>query len=62
MIAFPPKYPIFGVSASATTYKETIKTVLDAAHQGVPATVTHLAVHGLITSSEDDSLEVHKCF
>jgi N-acetylglucosaminyldiphosphoundecaprenol N-acetyl-beta-D-mannosaminyltransferase len=56
MMIFPPKYQIFGVSVSATTYEETTNSVLDAARQRVPATVTHLAVHGLITASDDQSL------
>jgi len=57
MISFPRKYPLFGVLVSATTYEETIASILYAAQQGVPATITHLAVHGLVTASKDPSLK-----
>lgn len=56
MMPFPPQYSLFGVSVSVTTYEETIKSILNAAKQGVSATVTHLAVHGLIIASNDCSL------
>jgi exopolysaccharide biosynthesis WecB/TagA/CpsF family protein len=41
---------LFGVDVSATSYDELTELLIRAARRGQPATVTHLAVHALITA------------
>jgi len=45
---WPPKYNMFGVNVSATTYSEALECVIKAVNEGQSACVSHLAVHGLI--------------
>ena len=52
-IEWPRKHSLFGVDVSATTYDEVVDVVIEAARAGVPARVSALAVHGLMTGSED---------
>jgi exopolysaccharide biosynthesis WecB/TagA/CpsF family protein len=55
-IHWPRKYNLIGVGVSATTYSESLALVLHAAKSGIPACVTHLAVHGLMLASRDDGM------
>ncbi len=50
---WPRKYNIFGVNVSATTYDETLDVVIHTAKAGRSACVSHLAVHGLVTGTQD---------
>lgn len=53
---WPNKYRLFDVKVSATTYDQALAAVARATEEGIPGTVTHLAVHGLITACEDIEL------
>jgi N-acetylglucosaminyldiphosphoundecaprenol N-acetyl-beta-D-mannosaminyltransferase len=55
-IHWPRKYNLVGVKVSATTYSESLALVLHAAKTGIPASVTHLAVHGLMLANRDDGI------
>jgi len=50
---WPVKLPIFGVGVSATTYDELADAILRAVRERRQACVTALAVHGLITATND---------
>ena len=50
---WPVKLPIFGVEVSATTCEELADAILRAARERRRACVTALAVHGLITATDD---------
>lgn len=56
LLSWPPKYCLFGVNVSATTYDEALRMVIHAAKQKKSVCVSHLAVHGLITATQDQSL------
>src|SRR4051812_14539770 len=47
---WPNRHELFGVDVSATSYDELTELLIRAARRGQPATVTHLAVHALITA------------
>jgi exopolysaccharide biosynthesis WecB/TagA/CpsF family protein len=49
----PGKYDLFGVGVCAISYDEVINSAILAAQLGIPATVTALAVHGLITARRE---------
>lgn len=53
---WPHKHNLLGIAISATTYEEALSMIIRAAKRKAPATVTHLAVHGLVTASSDSSL------
>jgi N-acetylglucosaminyldiphosphoundecaprenol N-acetyl-beta-D-mannosaminyltransferase len=53
-LQWPNKYDLFGVGVSATNYEEAVNLGISAAQRGIPATVTALAVHGLITARRED--------
>jgi len=55
-IHWPRKYNLIGVGVSGTTYSESLALVLQAARSGVPACVTHLAVHGLMVANRDHGM------
>ena len=57
-INLPPKYSIFGVKVSSTTYEESSNIIISAAKKSIPITVTHLPVHGLVLASKDPELKV----
>ena len=42
------KHNIFGVQVSVTTYEEALALIVRTAKRGVPATIDHMPVHGLI--------------
>jgi N-acetylglucosaminyldiphosphoundecaprenol N-acetyl-beta-D-mannosaminyltransferase len=46
-VAWPPKYDVFGVGVSATTYEQAKEAILAAARHRISATVTHMSSHGL---------------
>ena len=50
---WPRKHNVIGVNVSATTYDETLEAVILAAKARQPACVSHLAVHGLVTATQD---------
>jgi len=55
-IFWPRRYSVFGVEVSTTTYNEALKSVIFAAKERRSACVSHLAVHGLITATQDRQL------
>jgi exopolysaccharide biosynthesis WecB/TagA/CpsF family protein len=55
-VEWPSKHDLFGVQVSATTYDELLERVLQAARLNVPATIDHMAVHGLVEAVRDASL------
>jgi len=52
-IGWPAKYNLFGIQISATTYDEALGVIIQAAKARRSACVSHLAVHGLITATQD---------
>jgi exopolysaccharide biosynthesis WecB/TagA/CpsF family protein len=54
-VRWPPKYDIFGVNVSATTYEELLAAVTEAVRKGVPAIVAHMPVHGLVAAVRDEA-------
>ncbi len=54
--AWPPKFDIFGVGVSRTTYDEAVETILQAAWRHRAAVVSCFAVHALVTASRDPEL------
>ena len=50
---WPRKKNVLGVGISATTYDELLESVIEAVKVRRSACVSHLAVHGLITGSQD---------
>lgn len=55
-VNWPRKVDLFGVDYSPTTYDEATETILSAASQDVPGTVSCHAVHALISASCDPQL------
>ena len=55
-IRWPPKYDIFGVRVSATTYDEVTDVILAFARQRAPAVVSAHAAHAIVTASGDPGL------
>jgi len=55
-IFWPRRYSLFGVDISATTYHEALNRVIYAAKERRSVCVSHLAVHGLITATQDRQL------
>jgi exopolysaccharide biosynthesis WecB/TagA/CpsF family protein len=53
---WPRKYNVLGVGISATTYDELLDVVMGAAKARRPDCVSHLAVHGLVTASQNREL------
>jgi UDP-N-acetyl-D-mannosaminuronic acid transferase (WecB/TagA/CpsF family) len=53
---WPRKHNVLGVGISATTYDELLEVGIDAAKARRAACVSHLAVHGLVTASDDREL------
>lgn len=53
---WPPKYDLFGVKVSATTYDEAEEMILEAARRRVPAVVSLHAVHAVVTAAGDPRL------
>jgi exopolysaccharide biosynthesis WecB/TagA/CpsF family protein len=51
--AWPKRHSIFGVRVSATDYGEAARCIIDAARRREGATVTHMAVHALVTAAYD---------
>ncbi len=56
---WPKKYKILNLGVSATTYKEVVKLIISAAKMHIPALVTALPVHGVVTANCDPDL-LHK--
>lgn len=56
-LRWPQKYDIFGVGVSATTYDEAANLIITAAQKDISASVTHLPVHGIVTTSRDPLLK-----
>lgn len=52
---WPRKHDLFGVGVSATDYDECARVVLDAARRRQGGTVTHMAVHALMTAATEAS-------
>lgn len=50
---WPHKYNIIGVNVSAITYDEALPVVINAAKARKSVSISHLAVHGLVTGSQD---------
>jgi N-acetylglucosaminyldiphosphoundecaprenol N-acetyl-beta-D-mannosaminyltransferase len=53
---WPPRFDLFGVRVSATTYDEACDAILTAVHAGRPSVVSLHAVHAIVTSSTDPEL------
>lgn len=53
----PPRYDVFGVYVSKTDYDDALESVMAAAKAGIPLTVTHLAVHGLMEAADNQNLK-----
>ena len=56
-VCWPQKHSLFGVNVSATTYDEALDVITRAAWSGLPATVDHMPVHGLVEASQNPSLK-----
>lgn len=54
-LGWPRKYDVFGVGVSATTYEEAEELLIEAARRRQSVTVTHMAVHALITAVQDEN-------
>jgi exopolysaccharide biosynthesis WecB/TagA/CpsF family protein len=52
-LPWPRKCDLFGVGVSATTYDQAEEVIIRAARQRIPAVVTHLPVHGIVTAATD---------
>ena len=50
---WPTKHDVFGIGISATTYDDTIRAATEAVRNGTPAIITALAVHGLVSGTND---------
>ena len=55
-LCWPPKYDLFDVQVSATTYDETLEVILEAAARGVPAVASFYAVDALVGTSDAPAL------
>lgn len=55
-VSWPSKFDVFGVGVSATTYEDLLDRVVQAAGRGVPATVDHMPVHGLVEAVHSPAL------
>ena len=53
----PKKFNVFGIGVSSTSYREALEVVINAAKQKTSLCITHLAVHGLVTSARDEHLK-----
>jgi len=53
---WPPKYDLFGVQITATTYAEAEETIFRAVAQRVPAVISLHAVHAVMTAAGDPVL------
>jgi len=51
VMMWPPKYSVCGVKVSSTGYDEALHFIMSAARRRTGATVTALAVHGLVLAS-----------
>ncbi len=56
-MTWPPKYDIFGVQVSATTYAELVDRLIAAAQAGESAIVDFMPVHGLVESNRDPAFK-----
>ena len=54
--SWPEKHTVLGIGVSATTYDEAVHAIVRAAKEDRPACVTALAVHGLVTATQDPHL------
>ena len=55
-VDWPAKHDLFGVRVSATSYEESVTSLLDAARRGVPAVASFHAVHAIVTTAGDPEL------
>ena len=55
-LLWPPKFDLFGVEVSATTYEEAVDVILAAAEWRQPAVVSLHAAHAVVTASDDPEL------
>ncbi|MCP3873439.1 MAG: WecB/TagA/CpsF family glycosyltransferase [Desulfobacteraceae bacterium] len=52
-INWPQKHKVLNVGVSATTYDEVVHLIMLAAKKSIPALVTALPVHGVVTANSD---------
>lgn len=57
ILKWPQKHNLIGVAVSETIYDEASSLIIYAAQKHIPVTITHLAVHGLVTASADPSFK-----
>ena len=50
------KFPVLGVRVNAIDYAAAVQRIMNAAQQGMPLSVTALAVHGVMEASFDDDM------
>jgi N-acetylglucosaminyldiphosphoundecaprenol N-acetyl-beta-D-mannosaminyltransferase len=55
-LSWPTKYNVLGVHVSATTYEETVDTIIEAAKRRVAAIASFHAVHAVVTAAHDAEL------
>jgi exopolysaccharide biosynthesis WecB/TagA/CpsF family protein len=55
-LCWPPKYDVFHVQVSATTYEETVEILLEAAARGLSAVASFYAVDALVGTSDAPAL------
>jgi N-acetylglucosaminyldiphosphoundecaprenol N-acetyl-beta-D-mannosaminyltransferase len=55
-MVWPRKYPVCGVSISATDYDESVAKLLLAAQRRIPAVASFFAVHAVVTAGSEASL------
>ena len=55
-LAWPTKRDLFGIGVSLTTYRGTVRTILEAARRHEPAIVSFYAVHAVVETSTKPSL------
>ncbi|MBW1947729.1 MAG: WecB/TagA/CpsF family glycosyltransferase [Deltaproteobacteria bacterium] len=56
-LSLPRKYQVIGVGVSATTYSETVETVMQGIRKGQQLVVTAFPVHGVVIASQDQALK-----
>lgn len=55
-VRWPPRFDLFGVQVSATTYDEAVDAIVAAVRASQPAVVSLHAAHALVTAANDPTL------
>src|ERR1700722_3850371 len=62
-LSWPSKKDLFGVGVSATTYRDAVDSIINAATEGRGGVATFLAVHGIVSAVLDEQYRqrVNRC-